>query len=243
MPTFDDQDRYCRRVRALIDSLGMEAAMRSAPGGNFVGTGLLERQLLIQHGLKRDGYLIDVGCGSGRLAYPLSEYLSGKYLGLDIVPELIDYARRLVERSDWRFEVTTGITIPEEDNRADMVCFFSVVTHLLHEHSYLYLQEAARVLKPGGKIVFSFLEFAKSIQWSVFETAIEKLGDDSYPMTMFIEREAIFVWAAHLNLRIETIEDADKPHIALSHPVTYDNGTVLSGTVPFGQSVCVLTVA
>ncbi len=242
MPEFDDQGRYRKMVRSLIDGLGMEAAMRSAPGGDFVGIGAMERDLIIQHGLKKDGYLIDVGCSSGRLAYPLSEYLSGKYLGVDIVPELVDYARQLVKRADWRFEVTSGITIPEEDKRADMVCFFSVFTHLLHEHSYLYLQEAARVLKPGGKIVFSFLELAKSIQWPVFETAIKKLGDNSYPLTMFIEREAIRAWVAHLNVRIETIEDADKAHVALPHPVTYDNGTVLSGTVPFGQSVCVLAV-
>ena len=228
-------------VQSLISNLGLDVAMRSAPGGEFEAWGVIERDLLIQHGLKRDGYLIDVGCASGRLAYPLSDYLSGKYLGLDIVPELVDYARRLVRRSDWRFEVTTGITIPEKDSQADMVCFFSVFTHLLHEHSYLYLQEAVRVLKPEGKIVFSFLEV--ETQWAVFETAIKKLGDGSYPMTMFIEQDTIRAWAAHLNLRIETIVGATTPHVALSHPVTCENGTVLSGTVPFGQSVCVLSVA
>jgi ubiquinone/menaquinone biosynthesis C-methylase UbiE len=227
-------------VRSLIDSIGMEAAMRATPGGDFVGIGSIERDLVIQHGLKRDGYLIDVGCASGRLAHPLSEYLSGKYLGLDIVPELVDYARRLVGRSDWRFEVGTGITIPEKDNQADMVCFFSVFTHLLHENSYLYLQEAARVLKPSGKIVFSFLEF--ETEWSVFETAIQKLGDGSYPMTMFVGRDAIRAWAQHLNLRIDTIVGASEPHVDLSHPVTHDDGTVVSGKVPFRQSLCVLAV-
>jgi cyclopropane fatty-acyl-phospholipid synthase-like methyltransferase len=42
---------------------------------------------------------------------------------------------------------------------ADIVIAFSVFTHLLHEECYAYLQDAARVLTPGGKFVFSFFEF------------------------------------------------------------------------------------
>ena len=46
-----------------------------------------------------------------------------------------------------------GAPIPAPDGEADMVCFFSVLTHLLHEESYVYLQDARRVLKPTGKLV------------------------------------------------------------------------------------------
>ncbi len=49
------------------------------------------------------------------------------------MPELIKYARRLVPRPDWRFETVNSLTIPEKDGQADIVCFFSVFTHLLHE--------------------------------------------------------------------------------------------------------------
>ena len=129
--------------------------MQQAIGGQFEAFGVFEREILIQYGLRQDDYIIDVGYGSERLAKPLSHYLSGKYLGIDIVPELCDYARQLVGRPEWRFEVAEGLQIPERDDVADMVCFFSVLTHLLHEQSYQYLQEARRVLKPGGKIIFS----------------------------------------------------------------------------------------
>jgi ubiquinone/menaquinone biosynthesis C-methylase UbiE len=241
MPEFDDQGRYRKMIQSLIRNLGQDAAMRSAPGGEFEAVGIIERDLLVQHGLRSDEYLIDVGCGSGRLAYPLSEYLSGRYLGIDIVPELVDYARKLVGRSDWRFEVAKGLTIPERDRQADMVCFFSVFTHLLHEQTFLYLQEAVRVLKPKGKIVFSFLEFEESAHWPAFENAVKNLGNDSYPMTTFVSRDAIRAWATHLNLRIEAMVDAVEPHIALSKPVTFENGTVLQGRVALGQSVCVLS--
>src|SRR2546425_10795787 len=98
--------------------------MKSAVGGEFEAIGILQRELLIQFGLKKNGYVIDVGCGSGRLAKPLSEYLSGGYLGIDIVPELVGYARSIVHRPDWRFEVAKGLSIPEEDGKADIVCLF-----------------------------------------------------------------------------------------------------------------------
>jgi len=230
-------------VRSLIANFGRDAAMRSAPGGDFEAIGILERELLVQEGLRKDGYLIDVGCGSGRLAHPLSDYLTGKYLGIDIVPEMVRYARRLVRRADWRFEVAAGLTIPEKDHAADMVCFFSVFTHLLSEQSFVYLQEAVRVLKPGGKIVFSFLEFEEPDHWPIFENAIRNLNNPSHPMTMFVERSAIRAWAAHLNLKIVTMEGATTPHIALSQPVKRESGPALEGKVGLGQSVCVLAAA
>lgn len=241
MPGFDDQGRYRKMVRSLITTIGFEAAMRAAPGGDFAGIGIIERELLIQEGLPKDGYLIDVGCGSGRLAFPLSDYLTGRYLGIDIVPELVKYARQLVPRPNWRFEVAPGLSIPERDHTADMICFFSVFTHLLHEQSYLYLQEAARVVKPEGKIVFSFLEFQAGGHWPIFEAAIRNLDNSSSPLTMFIDRDAIRAWAAHLNLRIEALVDANAPYVNLAQPLTYEDGTVLQGKVAFGQSVCVLT--
>jgi hypothetical protein len=37
----------------------------------------------------------------------------------------------------------------------DMIRAFSVFTHIEHEDSYLYLKEALRVVRPGGRFVFS----------------------------------------------------------------------------------------
>ena len=158
------------------------------------------------------------------------------------MPELVDYARHLVQRPDWRFEIAKGLTIPEKNGRADMVCFFSVFTHLLHEQSFVYLQEAKRVLKPGGKIVFSFLEFTNPSNWPVFESSIKRINSDDYPLNMFISRDAIEAWASHLNLKIKTIQDDNKPQITLSHPITFENGNVVKGKGALGQSFCVLSL-
>jgi ubiquinone/menaquinone biosynthesis C-methylase UbiE len=214
--------------------------MSLAVGGEFKAIGIVERELLIHLGLPQDGYLIDVGCGSGRLAKPLSTYLSGRYLGIDVMPELVDYAKNMVGRPDWRFEVGRGAEIPEKDGSADMVCFFSVFTHILHEHSFVYLQEAKRVLKPEGKIVFSFLDFAVPEHWFIFEATTRDL-EGVYELNVFISKDAIRSWAEHLNLKIDLIRDGTELFIPLTEPVTFTDGTVVQEKTGFGQSVCVLT--
>ena len=72
---------------------------------------------------------------------------------LNVVPDLVDYARRITGRPDWRFTVVDHLSIPEQDGQADVVCFFSVLTHLLHVKGYWSLQEARRVL--GGLAAIS----------------------------------------------------------------------------------------
>ncbi|HSB27716.1 MAG TPA: class I SAM-dependent methyltransferase, partial [Pyrinomonadaceae bacterium] len=183
------QSTYRRLVNSLTDVYSVDEGVKMAVGGQFEAFGILEKQALIYHGLKKTDYLIDVGCGSGRLAKPLSEYLDGKYLGIDVVPELVNYARKLVPRSDWKFQVASGLTIDEADGQADMVCFFSVLTHLLHEESFVYLKEARRVVKDGGKIVFSFLDFRIKSHWQFFEANIKDIGIGSQPLNMFMSVE------------------------------------------------------
>ena len=233
--------RYRRLVKNLLArSRSEDEAMSLAVGGEFEAIGLIERDLLIFIGLPRDGFVVDVGCGSGRLAVPLSGYLKGGYLGTDVVPELLAYARRVVARPDWRFELVDGLVIPAADGTADVVCFFSVFTHLLHEESYRYLEEAKRVLKPSGRIVFSFLEFAVASLWYVFEANLATLGSD-LPLNQFMSRDAIHAWAEHLGLTVVAIYDDDSPAIPLAQPVARPNfGLYFEKMGALGQSICVL---
>lgn len=213
-------------VETTRTHLPHEEAMKLAIGGGFELYGKIELSLLRHFGLPQDGYLIDVGCGSGRLAQPLSQWLKGRYLGIDLVPSLVAHARKLAQRPEWRFEVIQHIGIPEADGQADMVCFFSVLTHLRHEQSYWYLEEARRVLKPGGKIVFSFLEFATPGHLPVFRQTVEaEKARLQAPMNVFIERNAIEVWARELGLEIEAIHGGDEQ---------------VAPEGELGQSVCVL---
>lgn len=208
--THDLKRAYEAAVAQLEAAYPRDEAMALAVGGgDFDVIGAVEVGLLKHYGLQPNHHLIDVGCGSGRLAKPLSAFLAGKYSGFDLVPNLVSYARETVNRPDWRFDVIDHISIPEPDGCADMVCFFSVVTHLLHEQSYWYLEEASRVLRSGGKIVFSFLDFSEPSHWPMFEAMLEAEKKSSQgPLTVFIARDMIAVWARHLALEVETIVGA-----------------------------------
>lgn len=236
----DFRTTHRKQFEILRGAYSLDEAAKLAVGGDFETAGLVLREALIHHGLQKNHYVIDVGCGSGRLAKPLSEYLTGKYLGIDVVPQLIDYACKLVGRPDWRFEMAQGLTIPEADGKADMVCFFSVLTHLLHEESFVYLREARRVLKPGGKILLSFLDFRIAGHWEIFQNNnLKGIGISSQPLNVFISTDMLRQWARHLDLEIEVIKDGDEPYVPLSTPITFKDGSVRN-LVPFGQSLCVL---
>jgi SAM-dependent methyltransferase len=234
----DHERRYREHVRKLEEQHGDHAvAMQEAVGGEFESIGQMELDLLASVGLPDDGYLIDVGCGSGRLAAPLSRCWKGNYLGTDIVPELLDHARSLVDRPEWRFELCSDLLIPATSDTADIVCFFSVFTHLLHEETYRYLHEAHRVLRPGGRVVFSFLEFSVKSHWGVFEADVQARGAAHH--NQFISRDGIEAWASHLGFEVEHIWAGDVPFIPLSKPVTM-SGLAFENVGTFGQSAAVL---
>lgn len=231
---------YRQLVRTLIAEHPLPQAMSLAVGGSYEALGEVEKQLLIGLGLEPGHSLLDVGCGSGRLAKALVPYLtSGRFLGTDVVQELLDYARNGCPDS-WQFALVEDIRIPFPDNSVDLACFFSVFTHLLHEESYCYLLEARRVVKPGGKIVFSFLEYEHN--WQVFEDTFSTIlrGGASVHLNTFIGRDAIEAWTNHLGLKILEMHAATEPFIELSRPITYDDGRKVEGVAALGQSVCVL---
>ena len=96
----------------LLKSHDKKRAMSLAVGGEFEALGLLEYHLLLDAGLKKADNVVDVGCGSGRLAVKLAPFLDGRYLGIDVVPELLAYAEELCQRPDWSFKPASGVTIP-----------------------------------------------------------------------------------------------------------------------------------
>jgi ubiquinone/menaquinone biosynthesis C-methylase UbiE len=222
---------YDEHVRGLQTNTGeaMEKAVGSIDHAHFLSFGALMRHIVQQAGLQTGDYLVDAGCGSGRLAAALSVWLEGRYLGIDIVTELLDHARSLCNRPDWRFEPVGDVRIPEEDGKTDMVCFFSLFTHLMHEDSYRYLMEANRVLKPGGRTVFSFLEFFIPAHWEVFNDMLKARAQNvSTHHNQFLSRDIIRDWLPSLGFSLVAFHDGDKPWPGL------DTEAIL------GQSVCII---
>lgn len=195
---------YSRMVASLRAKYPQEEAMQRAVGGEFEEVGRDQITFLEEQGLRDGMAVVDLGCGSGRTAVQLAKRLPKcSYVGIDVVQDLLDHAKSICPPS-YRFIRSAAVAFPLPDASADMIIAFSVFTHLLHEECYAYLQDAVRVLRPGGKIVFSFFEFARADQWPVFADTVESRKTDAFGhMNTFIERRAIDVWCSHLGLTVE----------------------------------------
>lgn len=228
---------------------GTTNSHQQAVGGDFETVGLLEFNLLRTLGLEPRHRLIDVGCGSGRLAAHLASFLDrpdasegearGGYLGTDILPDLLEHAQGLCARPDWEFRLTDGQKIPAPDECADFVCFFSVLTHITHEETWRYVLEAKRVLRPGGLLVCSFLEFRIRSHWWIFKNTFA----DSNPnkiLNQFLSRDAFEAFAFNAALDVEGFHDGDQPHILLEREIVWENGVRMAGLGNLGQSICIL---
>lgn len=202
MAQFHFVEDYEKLVAALVKRHPIDEAMSLAVGGGYELFGQIEAQLLRQAGLADGMRLVDLGCGSGRLASALHGATEISYLGIDIIQALLDYAK--TKAPSYEFRLHRELSIPQPDAAADMVCAFSLFTHLLHAESFIYLEECVRILKPGGKVVFSFLEFAEPAHWTVFVGTRNSTKAAVAPhLNMFIERNAIGTWAQHLGLVVD----------------------------------------
>lgn len=104
----------------------------------------------LSRAMKRDGNVLDIGCGNGALLLALATLISsGK--GIDISDRMIQIA---VQRSrgepNLTFQVYDGLGIPAETGSVDVVISMLSWRYLDWDP---IVQEIKRVLKPGGQLL------------------------------------------------------------------------------------------
>ena len=95
---------------------------------------------------------LEIGCGPGRLIFPASRHFTEIH-GVDVSDEMIALAgEKLRDIPHARVQPTSGADLAMfEDNYFDFVYSYAVFQHIpSHEVVFRYLEEARRVLKPGG---------------------------------------------------------------------------------------------
>ena len=216
------------------ESASEDEAAERAVGGYYERIGQLQADLVREIAPAGPYTLIDIGCGAGRAAFALRDEERLSYIGIDVVPELIDYARKKSGRPDWRFELVSSIAIPVENAAADVVLVMSVFTHLTPDEIRTYLLDCFRVLKPGGAIIASYLERNNARHRSLFHKPIRNrisrlLGRDV--MVSFTTQSEIAGWATDAGFTVErTIVDGSVgQHVLIgrkpSSPQTGDPGS------------------
>lgn len=233
---------YKLHLANLLDNYDHAEAMSLFVGGDYEKVGQLEFNLLKYFGLKEGNDILDIGCGSGRLAFALKDFLSGKYVGFDILKEPLEYARIKCSREDWEFNLIEKNNLQNVLPYFDFITFFSVFTHILDEDIFFYLKESIRLLKPSGKIIFSFLDFECESHWFIFENSLENRAGKAV-ITKFLSKSTIEIWTKKLGLKIDSIydgntffPDSDFLQSGVLKEIKYEKSA-------FFQSVAVLSVA
>ncbi|WP_143872419.1 methyltransferase domain-containing protein [Catenovulum sediminis] len=101
--------------------------------------------------LSPDSTLLDVGCGTGNLQKFAT---SIRYIGVDVAPGMLQIAKDKVVDSNHTFVAADAHQLPFKDHS-----FTHVFSSLVWQWCELskVVQQAARVLKPGGQLVFTTL--------------------------------------------------------------------------------------
>lgn len=153
------------RRHDYIDAYAMHTDMRVAQDGyrGAVGAvgdwdrhGDLQLRFLRRVGLKPDDALLDVGCGTGRLARKAIPYLMpDRYYGVDISRLAVAAAVSMLESEGFcgRYHLSTEWP----DVQVDVAWAFSVTIHLPSDEMLLMMRRVAERMRAAGRFYFSYV--------------------------------------------------------------------------------------
>lgn len=172
LATTDALEALTARRRGLLPP----RRYRLVGAGDFVEVGRRHVDHLVElAGLRDSDAVLDIGCGSGRMAIPLLDVLgpNGSYSGFDIVPDWIRWCTDNITSRNPRFRFTLAdirnrkynpggslkaseYRFPYDSGTFSIAFATSVFTHLLPADLDNYISETARVLAPGGRCLSTF---------------------------------------------------------------------------------------
>jgi len=136
----------------------------------------------------KDGNIVlDIGCGTGLLSMASKQLTSngGKYIGLDVQKDNIDFCKRHYTDQNLEFihfdvnnalyadaQSKTLLKWSIDDASIDVVTALSVWTHFNEQDALFYAKEVQRVLKPGGTAILTF--FVLDDDFENFNSTITK---------------------------------------------------------------------
>ena len=135
-------------------------------------SGLGTSQFLLKNvGVKASDVVLEIGCGIGRVGKHLASHCQ-RWIGADVSPNMLAFAAgRLKGLRNVEFVELAGNDLqPIEDNSIDFVYCTVVFMHLESWDRFAYVEEAYRVLRPGGQLYVDNVNLCSDAGWATFIT-------------------------------------------------------------------------
>ena len=95
--------------------------------------------------------ILDVGCSTGICGQTIFDVANNNYLGIDITPRYIKYAKN--KFTNGKYAVMDGTNMKLESDSIDLVSFIGVWHHMDDNTISKCLKEVKRVLKKDGRLL------------------------------------------------------------------------------------------
>jgi ubiquinone/menaquinone biosynthesis C-methylase UbiE len=152
--------------RTLLPLIKKPRIRINAGDNNAIGQSFLRHFQEIGN-IQPNDRILDVGCGTGRMANALKSYLNpdAEYYGFDIMSENIKDCKNRIPDKNFNFShvdvynkhynpkgkiKAEQFKFPFNDNYFDFIILTSVFTHMLTADMKNYISEISRVLKTNG---------------------------------------------------------------------------------------------
>jgi SAM-dependent methyltransferase len=136
-----------------------------------------EKFAYVAERLPETGRIIDIGCGPGTFIGSLNEG-HRQFIGFDTAAGQIAYANETYGTAAKTFLQVPAPPYPIDSGSVDMVTAIELIEHLDHDRIQVVLDEAHRMLRPGGRLLLTTPNYGSL--WPVLEWAVGKLSKVSY---------------------------------------------------------------